>query len=143
MDWGKKWLVDFTARKTQLVSFDLSNNTGSIHVKMDESVLKEKSSFKMPGLTFSSKLDWGCYIICIAKTGSKKIGALILSMKFLSPEVASYLYKSTIRPCMEYCCHVWAGAPSCYLELLDKLQKRICRTVGPSLAASLEPLAHH
>ena len=43
---------------------------------------------------------------------------------------------------MEYCCHVWAGAPSCFLELLDKLQKRICRTIGPSLAASLEPLAH-
>ena len=64
-------------------------------------------------------------------------------MKFLSPEVALYLYKSTIRPCMEYCCHIWAGAPSCYLELLDKLQKQICRTVGPSLAASLEPLAHH
>ena len=82
------------------------------------------------------------YNLSIAKTASKKIGALIHSMKFLSPEVALYLYKSTIRPCMEYCCHVWAGAPSCYLELLDKLQKQICRTVGPSLAASLEPLAH-
>ena len=43
---------------------------------------------------------------------------------------------------MEYCCHVWAGAPSCYLELLGKLQKRICKTVGPSCASSLEPLAH-
>ena len=43
---------------------------------------------------------------------------------------------------MEYCCHVWADAPWCYLELLDKLQKQRCRTVGPSLAASLEPLAH-
>ena len=43
---------------------------------------------------------------------------------------------------MEYCYHVWAGAPSYYLELLDKLQKRICRAVGPSFAASLEPLAH-
>ena len=64
-------------------------------------------------------------------------------MKFLSSEAALYLYKSTICPCMEYCCHVWAGAPSCYLELLDKLQKRIYRTVGPSLAASLEPFAHH
>ena len=32
---------------------------------------------------------------------------------------------------------------SCYLELLDKLQKQICRTVGPSLSASLETLAHH
>ena len=42
---------------------------------------------------------------------------------------------------MEYCCHVWA--PNCYLDMLDKLQKWICRAVGPSLAASLEPLAHH
>ena len=40
---------------------------------------------------------------------------------------------------MEYCFHVWAGAPSCYLELLDKLQKQICKTVGPSF----EPLAHY
>ena len=61
---------------------------------------------------------------------------------FLSPEVTLYLNKCTIRPCMEYWCHIWPGAPSCYLELLDKLQKQICRTVGPSLAASLEPLAH-
>ena len=97
----------------------------------------------MLGLIFSSKLDWGSYIISIAKTASKKIGALIRSMKFLSPVVALYLYKSTIHPCMECCCHVWAGAPSCYLDLLDKLQKQICRIVGPSLAVSLEPLAHH
>ena len=105
-------------------------------------LLIEKSSFKMLGLTFPPKLDWGCYIISIAKTASKKIGAVICSMKFLSPEVALYLCKSTICPNMEYCCHVWAGAPSCYLDLLDKLQKRICKTGGPSLAASLEPLSH-
>ena len=47
-----------------------------------------------------------------------------------------------ITPSMENCCHVWAGAPSCYLEMLDKLQKQICGTVGPSLAASFEPLVH-
>ena len=81
--------------------------TGSIDLKMDGSVLEEKSPLKMLGLTFSSKLDWGSYIISIAKTASKKIGALIRSMKFLSPEVALYLYKSTIHPCIEYCCHVW------------------------------------
>ena len=121
VDWGKKWLVDFNARKTQLVSFDQSNNNGSIDVKMDGFVLEEKSSFKMFGLTFSSKLDWGSYIISIAKTASKTIGALIHSMKCLSPEVALCLCRSTIHPCMEYCCHIWAGAPICYLELSDKL----------------------
>ena len=142
MDWGREWLVDFNAGKTQLVSFDESKNTGAIDVKMDGSILEEKTSFKMLGLTFSSKLDWSSYIVSIAKTASKKIGALIRSMRFLSSEAALYLYISAIRPCMEYCCHVWAGAPSCYLELLDKLQKQICRTAGPSLAASLKPLAH-
>ena len=63
-------------------------------------------------------------------------------MKFLSPEVTLYLYKSAICPFVKYFCHVWTGTPSCYLELLDKLQKQICWTVGPSLAASLEPFAH-
>ena len=42
---------------------------------------------------------------------------------------------------MEYCCHVWAGAASCYLDLLDKLQKRLCRIVGPSLAAHCRNVA--
>ena len=96
VDWGRMWFVDFNAGKTQLVSFDLSNNTGIIDVKMDGSVLEYKSSFKMLGLSFSSKLDWGSDIISIAKTTPKKIGALICSMKLLSPEVALYLYKSTI-----------------------------------------------
>ena len=82
VDWGKKWLVDFNAGKTQLVSFDCSNNTGAVDVKIGWSVLEEKLSFKVLVLTFSSKLDWGSYIIYIAKTASKKTGALICSMKF-------------------------------------------------------------
>ena len=68
MDWGRKWLVDFNAAKTQLVLFDRSNNNGSINVKMDRSVLEEKSSFKMLGLTF---LNW--------------IGALTLSLLLKLP----------------------------------------------------------
>ena len=71
VDWGRQWLVEFNAGKTQLVSFDWSNNIGAIDMKIDGSVLEEKSSFKMLGLTFSTKLDWGSYIISIAKIASK------------------------------------------------------------------------
>ena len=69
VDWGRKWLVDFSAGKTQLVSFDRSNNTGSIDVKMDGSVFEEKPSFKMLG--FTSLLNW--------------IGALTLSLLLKLP----------------------------------------------------------
>ena len=116
VDWGRKWLVDFNAGKTQLVSFDWSSSTCAIDVKMDGAVLEEKSFFKMLWFTFSSKLDWSSYIISISKT------AHVSNTVVMSGQ---------------------AGAPSCFLELLDKLQKRICRTVVPSLATSVEPLAHH
>ena len=44
--------------KFLLVSFDWSNNSDAIDMKMDRSVLEEKSSFKMLGLSFISKLEW-------------------------------------------------------------------------------------
>ena len=84
-----------------------------------------KSSFMMLGLAFSSKLDWCYYIMSTVKTVSKKIGASLRSMKFLSPEAA-----------LHHCPEVAT------MKLLDKLQKCMCRTVGPSLPASLERLAH-
>ena len=66
---------------------------------MDWTVLDEKPSFKKVRLFSSSKLD-------SATTTFKKIGALIRPLKFASFQVARNHYKSTIRPCMEYCFHV-------------------------------------
>ena len=83
------------------------------------------------------------FINSIAKAASKKIGVLIRSMKFIFPEIALDLCKSAIQPSLEYWCHAQVGAANYYsLEMLDKLQKRICRAAGPSFATSLEPLAH-
>ena len=70
---GKEWLVNFSAGKTQLVLFDRSNNTSSIDVKMDGSVLEEKSSFKILGLTFSSKLDLDSNISLLLKLLPRKL----------------------------------------------------------------------
>ena len=63
-------------------------------------------------------------------------------MKFLSLEVPVYLYKFIINPCLKYYCHVCVHTLSCYLDIIDKLQTQICGTVGPSLAAFLDPFAY-
>ena len=62
MEWGRKWLVDLNAGKFQLALFDRSNNTGSTDTKMDGSVLEEKSSFKMLGLTFWPCMECCCHV---------------------------------------------------------------------------------
>ena len=83
-----------------------------------------------------SFLNWGFlhYLIKLLP----KIRAVILSIRFLSPESVLYLYVSTIWP---YSCHTWAGAPNCYTwKCYIKL--RICRTINSPLAASVKPLDH-
>ena len=64
----------------------------------------------------------------------------VFDLKFLSSDVASDLYKSTLQPYMEYFCHIWADAPDFYLYMLDKLAT--CRAAGSTVASSLEPLSH-
>ena len=57
MDWGRKWLADFNAGRTQLAYFDQPNSISGIGVKTDGSVFEEKSSLKTLWFAFSSKLD--------------------------------------------------------------------------------------
>ena len=59
VDWARKWLFDFNAGKTQLVSVNWCNNTGAINVKMNGSVLEEKSPFKMLGFKFLFQIGLG------------------------------------------------------------------------------------
>ena len=56
---GRKWLVDFNAGKTQMVSFAQFSNTGAVDVKMDGSVLEENHLLRLffLRLTFSSRLE--------------------------------------------------------------------------------------
>ena len=42
VDWGRKWLVDFNDRITQLVSFGWSKNSGTIDMNTDGYVLEKK-----------------------------------------------------------------------------------------------------
>ena len=97
VNWGRKWFVDLNVGK--LTWFCL---TGLIMLKL--------LMWKWMGLFFRKNqllrcwdclflLNWIGALTLSLLLHSKKTGVLIHSMKFLSPEVALYLYKSTIRPC--------------------------------------------
>ena len=76
------------------------------------------------------------------ETASKKIGLLICSIKFPSSETAFHTYEPDTWTRVEYWCHVGVGAFKYHLDLLDTLQERVCRTIGPILVTFVEPLAH-
>ena len=73
LDWGIKWLVDFNAGKSELDSFDRSNNIGAIDVKMDGSVLEEKSSFKMLWLIYLLNCIGALTLALLLKLSRKRL----------------------------------------------------------------------
>ena len=46
----------------------------------------------------------------VGKQVSKMIGSFYWSSKMLTPEAVLYLYKSQVRPKIEYCAHIWTCA---------------------------------
>ena len=101
------------------------------------------SSFTQLGLSVSSNLSWKTHIHSIAKHASQKLGFLSRARGFFSPSQLLTIYKSQIRPSLEYCSHVWGGAPRSSLHLLDKVQSKAIRPINnPSLTKSLQSLFH-
>ena len=142
VEWGKKWLVTFNAGKTKLLSVSKCHKATPFSIPMNGKDLPENNSFRLLGLTFSNSLTWNEYVEAIAKSAAQKVGSLYRARAYLTPECILYLYKASIRPCMEYCCHLWAGAPAHLLNLLDRIQNRVCNMVGPQLSLKLQPLSH-
>ena len=106
IEWGPQWLLTFNSAKTKLLSINHHHNFVSIPISMADNVLAESSSFRLLGLTFCNDLTWSSYIKSIAKSAAMKVGSLYRARHYLSPEFVIHLYKSLIRPYMEYCCHL-------------------------------------
>ena len=91
----------------------------------------------------SSNLTWKPRIPSIAKHTSQKLGFLSRARSYFSPSLLLTIYKSQIRPSLEYCSHVWGSAPKSALHLLDKVQSKAIRLINnPHLTISLQSLSH-
>ena len=100
------------------------------------------SSITQLGLSISSNLTWKPHINSIAKHASQKLGFLSRACCYFSPQLLT-IYKSQICPSLEYCSHVWGGAPKSSLHLLDRVQSKAIRLINnPSLTNSLQSLFH-
>ena len=100
-------------------------------------LVESDSHDRLLGLKLTTDLKWDSYITRFAKNASKMVGSFYRSHKHLSPSSILYLYKSQIRPTMEYCCHIWAGASQRFLSSLDFVQKRLLGLVGPDLNSTV------
>ena len=141
--WGNDNLVKFNQEKTTKVVILRKHHQDFPHVFMNGHKLDISSSFTQLGLSASSNLTWKPHINSITKHAPQKLGFLSRACGYFSPSQLLTIYKSQIRPSLEYCSHVWGGAPKSSLHLLDRVQSKAIRLINnPSLTYSLQSLSH-
>ena len=110
---------------------------------MNGDELDTSASSTQLDLSLSSNLTWKTHIHSLAKHASPKLGFLARARGFFLSSHLLTIYRSRIRPSLEYCSHVWGGAPKSTLCLLDKVQSKAIRLINiPNPTKSLQPLSH-
>lgn len=139
--WGERNLVQFNPTKTQVCAFTAKKDPFVIAPQFQGVSLCATESIGILGIEVSDKVQFRRHLEDKAKLASKKMGVLNRARRFFTPEQRLVLYKAQVRPHVEYCSHLWAGAPKYQLDPFDALQRRAVRIVGdPDLTDKLESL---
>ena len=139
-EWGTHNLVKFNTSKTQLLTISLSKNPSNYPIIFEDSEIPPLNSVNILGLQISSSLSWRDHIVQIAKSASKKLGVLFRCKLYFNSAQLFKLYTGFIRPCLEYCSHIWGSSP--YTSLLDRVESKAIRLISdPSLTSTLDPLS--
>ena len=139
-DWVRRNCVNFNASKTCFIPISLSNLPSDYSISFENVEIAPLTSVNILGLEISANLSWRNHIEGIAKSASKKLGVLFKCRSFFSSAELLQLYVGLIRPCVEYCSHVWGGSP--YTRLLDRVEAKAFRLVGDArLTSSLDSLS--
>ena len=141
--WGNDNLVKFNQEYTTHFVISRKHHQDFPPVFMYDHKLDISSSITQLGLSISSNLTWKPHINSIAKHASQKPGFLSRARGYFSLSQLLTIYKSQIRPSLEYCSHVWGGALKSSLHLLERVQSKAIRLINnPNLTNSLQSLSH-
>ena len=123
------------SRKHQQTLPDTDLYVGNTHV------LARVDHYKYLGLNFSTDLSWSHHVGLICKKTRKLVGMLYRNFyQFSSSNILVKLYKSLIRPHMEYACQVWDPHLKKDIQVLENVQKFALRVCSKSWSSDYATL---
>ena len=128
--WADKWLVTMNPVKSRNVIFSLKRNK-QVHppLFLSSNIVKDVESHTHLGLTLQSSMSWRKHIVRVFEKASKRLNMLKFVRFKVDRSILTSLYKSLIRPLMEYGDVIWNNCYDCDSALLDGVQYEAARLV--------------
>ena len=128
--WTRDWLVTINSSKTKSITFSAKRyKVKHPTLVFDNAPIEEVNCHKHLGVTLSSNLSWKAHILNIYEKASKRLN-LLKGLKYkIGRDALAKLYKSLIRPIMEYADVLWDGCTENDSDLLEFVQYEAAKVV--------------
>ena len=128
-NWSNKWLVTFNANKTVYLKISRKiNKTPKPVLYLHGIIIKEVTNHKHLGLTFNQTLTWSDHIHNLVTKAAKCVGLLRRICREVPRSCLEVLYKSMIRPILEYGDVIFDGSADSHVKRLEDVQRQAALT---------------
>ena len=127
--WSEEWKMLFNVDKCSVMHLGRKNDK---HVySMDSSSnLKNIELERDLGLLVDNNIKFSSQCSIAAKNANRILGLIRRNIVYKSKEIILRLYKSLVRPHLEYCIQVWSPYFRKDIELLEKVQRRATKMIS-------------
>ena len=124
--WASKWQLRFNSDKCEVLRITHKRDSSLPSYSLDTS-LKTVKCVKDLGIMVSSDLSWSEHVNVTINKANKLLGLVQRTVGSSNPSAFSTLYKSLVRPILEYAVPVWNPYLSKDVLALEKVQRRASR----------------
>jgi hypothetical protein len=126
-DWSKTWLLGFNASKCKVLHLGRNNNNFTYY--MSGTKLTTVQDEKDLGVTFDSSLKFSKHIHNCASKANQILGLIKRSFEYIDQDMFLTLYKTLVRPHLEYASSVWNPSLKKNIRCLEKVQRRATKLI--------------
>ena len=130
-DWSKKWGMILNIAKTKVINFSVGKKDNLV-VKLEGEEIKNCNSIKYLGLVLDHNLDFNSHVDSVigkANSALNKVCVMIKGRRGLPLDIAIDLYRSLVRPHLEYAIPVWAMLNGKQLLSLERVQSKCLKKI--------------
>ena len=142
LKWARQWRQRINIAKTETMLFTRGDDL-SLQIYAEGRLLNQVKEKRILGVTIDSRLDFTAHIEqCAARGLSQvtKLGALTNGLNGASGELMLTLYKTCVRPTLEYCYPVWCSTKD--ITPLERVQYQALRKAVGALHGSPSSALH-
>lgn len=127
-DWCRTWQMNINFKKTVLMSF-CSKSPSAFDYSFDNRAVNRVLDYKYLGVIFTHNMTWSKHIDYVCNKALKKLGYLRRTLSKSPKETKLLLFKSLIRPIVDYASVVWNPYKQCEINRLEAIQKKAVRFI--------------